>query len=1292
MAKRGMGLQFNSGQTLVNRLEGLAQAPFVYGDRFEPSPDIRQLQMRSGVERSGVQGYSSEDISNLLDEVRAAGTSSISGMSQRSISNLGERFGVKNWQDVFPDTRQVVGDRATAISRMGDVPAGREDIRGHFTLVEDYPVTEREWVKDMLMAPGAKGYLGSGLKAIGDVFLLLDPWGPATSKEAGSKGSTLFPNIQNLFSLVNEVGVKGENFLNAPEALRFAEAMQGFLNKTRRVKPKKGESKTPGIDSLVDYYMSVYNFENPQVRMAFEKLMLEDPIAVWTDGLAAVSAGGLGVAAGGKTLVGLSKALNATSKARGAIAGIGGTALKVNRALNVGFNIPGTRGLKSKWGITDLLDPSIAPLAAGIELGKFGGIGGLSKFWSRYKKDFDPRVSEVLERQGGDVKPSEILLSMQTRNQRLIMGEAGDLKLGVNAVLEKAVRTADLLDESISKLQDATVQPGLDVRPSVVQIANDITSQYRDFVASYNRGQKTYFDDILKVTGDQPVEMRRTAEVIKEYKGELDSTTLADQVSDLPENARGKFQGLERDLNLLFSKERGAESFDPRIGSLPDLADDAGIPFRVVRTRDGKDLFAVTYDVMSLSSLVSQSRRLDDAELGRAASTLNPRSLLVDSGTLDGAPLVGFNSNNVVGAESAFDILSDVMANHPSRADEYYDLLRIVAGNYGISDAKILGMENPVLVRRLAAGTDPVTFLNMRTGAPVASGHYLSDTLLENMKGTGSLTDIVNSNSEIIKSLSSQMPASVIKGWQTGQTGERFNAEGLVAVADMIKERTFPGQRGREMLMQIKDESLSMAIDEATVPLAKFEAGLRGNPANAGFSISEDIAEAVAFWDRLNKENVSVADFLLGSEAAGARGLSATATELLPVVDAVRGDTSSLARFVDSYVGFVEFSSKAGMSKLDLVRNVGLEFAGDVNAKGLVSNVGDTPFKYESVFAGIQAVSDMLIDGVTRLTPGQRDLFRNIEKAMRTDLFEGLGRNAPEKIDDLVRFHDYMEETMSQIDSSYGRFIVENMDEIVMSGESFVDTSRKLVEGLIRPGAVTPEWIRGLREMLGQEGSKAWDGFQLAFVTNLVEGAWTARGKQVMSEGGKDIAHPTRRHKPLGVTQKINAFRESRGEFSNEVLQEILGTEKYQMLTDIERLFLGLEQFYRVTEGSLTAPWTAILNKYVSREGLARVAGMMVLPLMGVGMGAAMWPASSLIGELFGLGVGGAMTGARRVLMPRLFGKDLMQYVKDHKYLDGVSSEVIRNYLRMRQEEKLVPPSTKRAAVKTSRVQQRAQE
>lgn len=354
------------------------------------------------------------------------------------------------------------------------------------------------------------------------------------------------------------------------------------------------------------------------------------------------------------------------------------------------------------------------------------------------------------------------------------------------------------------------------------------------------------------------------------------------------------------EINRLIEQQKSGLPVDADMGL-------GGARGQVVRAygMDPSHRYDLQYEVVELDQLIPSNTlggainpaypaELQPRDRTRAASQAQIQSIVADFVpgafvdeflTIDrGAPIVGgdlaVESGN--GRVLALMTLREVA---PAKYDEYRAAVLQRVRELGIDEGAVLGMTNPVLVRRRISDVDRVSFAREANQEAVLSqsavevarqdADLISDEMIDDLQigETQTPDEALRSgrNADFVRSFLQKLPENERAGLMTAE-GEI--AQSLVnRLKAAIFAKAFPtsGELGGRIFESVDDnvKNLTSGLMGAVVQLVKAErlagSGVRGTD----LTIAEDLAVAVQKFSELRSERMSVDDYMMQGKLFG---------------------------------------------------------------------------------------------------------------------------------------------------------------------------------------------------------------------------------------------------------------------------------------------------------------------------------------------------------------------------------------------------------------------------------------
>jgi len=275
-----------------------------------------------------------------------------------------------------------------------------------------------------------------------------------------------------------------------------------------------------------------------------------------------------------------------------------------------------------------------------------------------------------------------------------------------------------------------------------------------------------------------------------------------------------------------------------------------------------------------------RDRAASKAQIVNIAKNLNPRALLQDSGFIDTGPMIVGDDLVVESGNGRMLALRKASQDFPEQYSKYTDMVKQMAGRFGIDKADIAKIDKPVLVRERTSDVDRVKFAaEANVGATMAMSPYeqalqdsgrLSANIIGNLEvGEEQTIDQalrMRANDHIIKHFVGNVP-STERAAIADEKGA-INQQGIDRLKLAIFARTYTGDAGKR-LVRIFGESADPVVKSienamfASLPdMAKAEGLIDAKQRESELSIAPDMAEVVDTYASLKSTGMTVKDYL----------------------------------------------------------------------------------------------------------------------------------------------------------------------------------------------------------------------------------------------------------------------------------------------------------------------------------------------------------------------------------------------------------------------------------------------
>lgn len=335
---------------------------------------------------------------------------------------------------------------------------------------------------------------GSGLQNLLDTIRIFQPL------DLKKKGLKQFaPNIQELFHLVDELGIKlisdDRRFLATAMALPLA--TPGLAIK----KMLRGKDETPRLDAVIEFYKNNYGF-GPDGEAGFKRFVAEDPVGFLLDAISILS-------------------LGSTVTLKGAQAARILPALRANRFLGAGI-----KALEFAQKL-EAIDPGSLFLR-----GTGFGVEQLSKAFSPFKSSVDQRIIDLAAQFGiaKDDLPATVISKAK----------------GVQIREGLQLHGADEFAEPVRRRIEASFQAIFDTEDQIVQRMGGIadTSRAGETAVAGTRAMFDATDAHLSNLYDELGDLTKIKGSYEQTNIALESLKKRSEFSDIPDTEIEKLESI----------------------------------------------------------------------------------------------------------------------------------------------------------------------------------------------------------------------------------------------------------------------------------------------------------------------------------------------------------------------------------------------------------------------------------------------------------------------------------------------------------------------------------------------------------------------------------------------------------------------------------------------------------------------------------------------------------------------------------------------------------------------------
>jgi hypothetical protein len=338
-----------------------------------------------------------------------------------------------------------------------------------------------------------------------------------------------------------------------------------------------------------------------------------------------------------------------------------------------------------------------------------------------------------------------------------------------------------------------------------------------------------------------------------------------------------------------------------------------------------------------------RDRASSQAQINNIARNLDPRKL-ASSPTMDvGAPLLALDGKTIIAGNGRSMAIQQ--AYQEGGADGYRQFLQDNSAQFGIDQAQLNEMENPVLVRRL---TSPVDIAQVDINSNEQGGMRMSD--LEQAKVDArrlpSMDNFVANDDGDINSADNQYFISqFVKNQPENVRNELLDSRGNLSQTGVQRMRNamlyeaYGDSQTLSRLIENTDQGAKNVLNALTSiapKVAQIQQGIDSGKLSSDVNISEDVIQAVEKYNQLNAQGFKIADYLAQNDFVG--DLSPEAREILTIFDENRRSGKRIAQVLGAY--FDQAQTQGNLSQASMFGDVDFDKLGSLQqAKNTDENV-----------------------------------------------------------------------------------------------------------------------------------------------------------------------------------------------------------------------------------------------------------------------------------------------------------------------------------------------------------------
>lgn len=316
-----------------------------------------------------------------------------------------------------------------------------------------------------------------------------------------------------------------------------------------------------------------------------------------------------------------------------------------------------------------------------------------------------------------------------------------------------------------------------------------------------------------------------------------------------------------------------------------------------------------------------RDRALSQAQINNIARNLDPRKLAA-SPTMDvGAPLLALDGKTIIAGNGR--TMAIRQAYQEGGADGYRQFLQDNSAQFGIDQAQLSEMENPVLVRRL---TSPVDIAQVAINSNEQGGMRMSD--LEQAKVDArrlpSMDNFVANDDGDINSADNQyFIGQFIKNQPENVRNELLDSRGNLSQTGVQRMRNamlyeaYGDSQTLSRLIENTDQGAKNVLNALTSiapKVAQTQQGIDSGKLSSDVNISKDVIQAVEKYNQLNAQGFKISDYLAQEDFVG--DLSPEAREILTIFDENRRSGKRIAQVLGAYLDQAQTQGNLSQSSM----------------------------------------------------------------------------------------------------------------------------------------------------------------------------------------------------------------------------------------------------------------------------------------------------------------------------------------------------------------------------------------
>lgn len=350
-----------------------------------------------------------------------------------------------------------------------------------------------------------------------------------------------------------------------------------------------------------------------------------------------------------------------------------------------------------------------------------------------------------------------------------------------------------------------------------------------------------------------------------------------------------------------------------------------------------------------------RERAASRLQIDRMVKEHDPAQILVDTHTVDRGPMIVGPDLVVESGNGRTIALRRLATEDPAAYARYVEQLREELPSYGLSEADLAGIDQPVLVRERVSDVDRAKFA---ADANVGVQHDMSP-LEEAAQDAGRLSDAAVSqlaigegqsideallgaeNGPFKRAFMATIPESV-RGSLIDADGN-LNQRGLARAKAALLARTYTGSAGARLATALVESTdggvtnVQRGVMTSLPAMARAEALVASGQRDAGLSLAQDVAVAVDVYTRMKRAKIAIGDYLQQAALFGDRETTPLQDRIIAYLDENARSPRRIRALLEGYADEVQrasggddmFGETVAVSKEEVLDGVLRRLGGD---------------------------------------------------------------------------------------------------------------------------------------------------------------------------------------------------------------------------------------------------------------------------------------------------------------------------------------------------------------------------